>query len=258
MQIHTYTAKLYTEKRIKKTPYHLRGYIIKNYPDAPIIQFIDGRKGAFYTYPLVQFKIINGYPIILGIKDAVDSVKDIVERIDSLKFGPMEIKIKDREISENECEFGISEEVKKYNFISPWLPLREDNYTEFKYFYESERSVFLRRTLVRNIFTISKTLEYKINTKIKVIPNLKTIPRYEIKAPTTGFLGSFRVNFHIPNYFGLGNSVAKGFGTVKPALPEDMEFKELERNYNHANTSSNRQYNYTNPYPGAKNTNRYH
>jgi len=30
-----------------------------------------------------------------------------------------------------------------------------------------------------------------------------------------GFLGTFSVNFEIPDYWGIGKSVSRGFGTVK-------------------------------------------
>jgi hypothetical protein len=30
-----------------------------------------------------------------------------------------------------------------------------------------------------------------------------------------GFLGTFSMNFEIPDYWGIGKSVSRGFGTVK-------------------------------------------
>jgi hypothetical protein len=30
-----------------------------------------------------------------------------------------------------------------------------------------------------------------------------------------GFLGTFSINFEIPDYWGIGKSVSRGFGTVK-------------------------------------------
>ena len=30
-----------------------------------------------------------------------------------------------------------------------------------------------------------------------------------------GFLGTFSVNFEIPDYWGIGKSVSRGFGTIK-------------------------------------------
>ena len=33
--------------------------------------------------------------------------------------------------------------------------------------------------------------------------------------PVMGFTGEFRVNFKIPDFFGLGKGVSQGFGVVK-------------------------------------------
>jgi hypothetical protein len=42
-----------------------------------------------------------------------------------------------------------------------------------------------------------------------------------IITPMIGFLGNFSVNFEIPDYWGIGKSVSRGFGTIK-------RVKELE------------------------------
>jgi len=40
--------------------------------------------------------------------------------------------------------------------------------------------------------------------------------RVEYKGiPVMGFTGEFRVNFKIPDFFGLGKGVSQGFGVVK-------------------------------------------
>jgi hypothetical protein len=39
-----------------------------------------------------------------------------------------------------------------------------------------------------------------------------------------GFLGTFSVNFEILDYWGIGKSVSRGFGTIKRV----KELKELE------------------------------
>jgi hypothetical protein len=37
-----------------------------------------------------------------------------------------------------------------------------------------------------------------------------------------GFLGTFSVNFNIPDYLGLGKSVSRGFGPVKKTKSWDV------------------------------------
>lgn len=37
----------------------------------------------------------------------------------------------------------------------------------------------------------------------------------DMNTPLLSFLGTFSVNFEIPDYWGIGKSVSRGFGTVK-------------------------------------------
>jgi hypothetical protein len=47
------------------------------------------------------------------------------------------------------------------------------------------------------------------------IINLKEV-QTSLKGTTMlGFLGTFSVNFEIPDYWGIGKSVSRGFGTIK-------------------------------------------
>ncbi|MEK6590942.1 MAG: CRISPR-associated endonuclease Cas6 [Nitrospinota bacterium] len=45
--------------------------------------------------------------------------------------------------------------------------------------------------------------------------NLKEVPTSLKGTPMLGFIGTFSVNFEIPDYWGIGKSVSRGFGTIK-------------------------------------------
>ncbi len=42
----------------------------------------------------------------------------------------------------------------------------------------------------------------------------------------TGFMGTFSVNFEIPDYWGIGKSVSRGFGTVVRQKTDDRRRNE--------------------------------
>jgi len=63
---------------------------------------------------------------------------------------------------------------------------------------------------------MSKSLGYTVPEPIKVnIEKIKEIPTKLKGTPMLGFLGTFSVNFEIPDYWGIGKSVSRGFGTIK-------------------------------------------
>ena len=41
-----------------------------------------------------------------------------------------------------------------------------------------------------------------------------------------GFLGAFSVNFEIPDYWGIGKSVSRGFGTVRTIRDAEANVRE--------------------------------
>ena len=53
-------------------------------------------------------------------------------------------------------------------------------------------------------------VEVRLNEKQQTIMLTK-----KKSTPMLGFLGTFSVNFEIPDYWGIGKSVSRGFGTVK-------------------------------------------
>ena len=74
----------------------------------------------------------------------------------------------------------------------------------------------LERIIVGNIISMSKGLGYTVPGKIESeIHQLREATTKLKGVPMLGFLGTFSVNFNIPDYLGIGKSVSRGFGTVK-------------------------------------------
>ena len=69
--INSIVLRLSTDKPVRKTPYQVKGLIIKTFPDEPIVPFIDGSYRNQYLYPRVQIKILNEQIHFVGIKECV-------------------------------------------------------------------------------------------------------------------------------------------------------------------------------------------
>ena len=62
---------------------------------------------------------------------------------------------------------------------------------------------------------MSKGIGYTVSEPIKAeIGRLREVKTSLKGTPMLGFLGTFSVNFNIPDYWGIGKSVSRGFGTV--------------------------------------------
>ena len=121
------------------------------------------------------------------------------------------------DIDEREAFLGITEKLEGYSFITPWLALNEKNYQKYQRSGTlAKRKELLEKILIGNILSMSKSLGYTVPAPIEVkILNLKEKQTSLKGTPMLGFLGTFSVNFEIPDYWGIGKSVSRGFGTVK-------------------------------------------
>jgi Cas6b C-terminal domain len=80
---------------------------------------------------------------------------------------------------------------------------------------KERKKELLEKILIGNINSMSKSLGYTVPAPIQAtIHRIKEVKASLKGTPMLGFLGNFSVNFEIPDYWGIGKSVSRGFGTV--------------------------------------------
>ncbi len=214
MDITTIILVLKTKVPVIDTPQKLRGYIGNKF-DYPILHHHSDGQNNIYSYPKVQYKIIGGIPIIIGIEEGVDVLRSISGEINELELGTKTYTIEEKQIIEKNQEFGLTDIPQQYVFLTPWLALNEKNYSDFNNLHPKEQILRLHKILTGNILSISKFLEYVVLEQINVKTKLQPKKVYSKGIPLIGFEGEFQTNFNIPDYFGIGKSVSRGFGTVR-------------------------------------------
>ncbi len=205
------------DESIRGTPDKLRGFFAERFGEYTLIhQHLDDEK-LLYKIPLIQYKILDGKPFVLGINDGADILQKIYEDIDYLKIGSSEYNITEKTIVLRTDYFGIGDTGIHYTFLTPWLALNEKNYEKYqKLGTWAKKKELLEKVLVGNIISMSKGLGYNVSEPIRAnIIKLKEVNTKLKGTPMLGFLGQFSVNFEIPDYWGIGKSVSRGFGTVK-------------------------------------------
>ena len=217
MKVKTLYFYFACDESIRGTPDKLRGFFAERFGEYTLIhQHLDNEK-LLYKIPLIQYKILDGKPFVLGINDGADILQKIYEDIDYLKIGSSEYNIKEKIIVLRTDYFGISDTGISYTFLTPWLALNEKNYEKYqKLGTWAKKKELLEKVLVGNIISMSKGLGYTVPEPIQAnIIKLKEVNTKLKGTPMLGFLGQFLVNFEIPDYWGIGKSVSRGFGTVK-------------------------------------------
>jgi hypothetical protein len=216
MRLKILIVTLKSDRPVEEDATKLRGFFATRFNEYALLhQHIDVDK-LLYTYPRIQYKIIGGTAIVLGIEEGAEVLKEIYDQYDELTLGESVYTIVERGLTIKEEEFGISPGLLSYEFITPWLALSQQNYQRYLESGMKERRELLQRTLIGNILSASKGLEYVVLDEIKVGIGRLRQRKCELKGTTfIGFLGRFMVNFQILDYMGLGKSVSRGFGTIK-------------------------------------------
>ena len=215
MHLKTLYLTLRSTRPIVEHASKLRGFFATRFTEYALLhQHVDVDK-LLYRYPRIQYKIIDGTPLVLGIEEGTEVLKDIYDKYDEIRLGDAVYTIVEREIVLKEEKFGVSDKILGYTFKTPWIALNQENYERYLRSDRRERREILRRILVGNILSASKGLDYVVLDEIKVEIGKMRHKKCVIKGtPFIGFLGEFLVNFEIPEYMGLGKSVSRGFGAV--------------------------------------------
>lgn len=216
MKLKTLILTMQSDKTINENAVKLRGFFAKEFDEYILLHHHRGNR-FIYKYPLIQYKIIKDVPIIVSISEGVEVLKIIYDKYHSINLGGNIYEIMSKEINVREDDFGIKDIDLQYSFLTPWLALNERNYERYgKLIVWSEKKKFLEKILVGNILSMSKSLGYTVTEPVKAV--FGTIKEKQTSLKGTrmlGFMGTFSVNFEIPDYWGLGKSVSRGFGTVK-------------------------------------------
>ncbi len=215
VSIKTSTLILETDRPVLESSDKLRGYISHKFPEYPIFHNHLNDDEYIYTYPRVQYRIIDGKAYILGIEEGAKLMK-MLSDIDKLTLEDNVYDVRQKIFYDTEEKIMPMTKLLQYKFITPWLGLSQKNYPKFKILKDwREKKIMLNNILIGNIISMSKGLSFDIEKDIYAHSKLKEIRTKYKDTIVSGFVGEFRTNFKIPDFFGLGKGVSRGFGVIK-------------------------------------------
>jgi hypothetical protein len=204
-----------TDAPIDASAAQLRGFFATKFNDYQLLHHHSADK-LIYDYPRVQYKVIDGQHLVIGIDEGVEVLKEIYDQYESLRLGSMTYNVIGQEFGVKECELSVSDEYCVYTFKTPWLALNQANYQKF-YACKNrmERLELLSRTLIGNILSISKSFGYTVPQRIEAVVDVNAAKTHLKGVSVIAFHGRFITNFEIPELLGIGKSVSRGYGAVQ-------------------------------------------
>jgi hypothetical protein len=198
-----------------------RGFVGNTFKEHDLIHNHDKKGNPIYRYPLIQFKLIDATPAIIAITDrAVTIFLEIFMKLDKIIIEDAVIAIFEKELKIEEVEFGYTNEIFMYEFVSPWIGLNQSNFKKYTGAGNNDKDQMLKRIMTGNILSMAKYLDCWLSEdqKIRIDHKLKEI-KVNLKGKSmTAFNGIFKTNFLIPDYLGIGKSVSRGFGAVRRVI----------------------------------------
>ncbi|AGB49372.1 hypothetical protein Metho_1138 [Methanomethylovorans hollandica DSM 15978] len=214
MDLKILSLTLTSTRPIQESGAQLRGFFATKFNEYSLLHQHDADK-FIYRYPMVQYKMIHRTPTVLGINEGAEVLKEIYDEYDKITLNGNEYEIAERGITYKKEDFGISEKLIKYDFLTPWFALNQENYRKYISSNNEQQAALLNRNLVGNLLSMSKSLDYQVPDKIKCHIEVKEQSSSLKGNDIIAFRGFFVTNFQIPDLLGLGKSVSRGFGTVK-------------------------------------------
>lgn len=193
----------------------LRGYFGNLFKEhSPLLHnhFADG--SLRYAYPLVQYKVIDGIPYLVGIGEGGKLLIQLFLKIKELNIGGEIYPVLSKNIENRIIDIGDTGELLEYRFVTLWMGLNESNYHKYLNADQDEKQKLLQSILTGNILSFYKGIGFRakqnIMLKLKEKEHLTQFKGQKMLA----FSGSFVTNAVLPDFTGVGKAVSRGFGTI--------------------------------------------
>ena len=179
-----------------------------------------------YAYPLVQYKVLNTVPTLVGLGEGATLLTQLFLQIRELTIGggdgdtatrPGEtFPVLSKHIRHEQAPLGMADDLIEYRFQTLWMALNQDNYRDYRRYSEAERLAQLKRVLTSQVLATFREFGLWLEPHERIMVRLSVDERTtQFKNQTmVAFSGGFLANVVLPDGIGLGKAVSRGFGTV--------------------------------------------
>ncbi|MBC7188065.1 MAG: hypothetical protein H5U38_13655 [Calditrichaeota bacterium] len=221
VEVTEFRLRLARALRPGETP-QLRGFFGQRFIEEVLLHHHLADGSLLYTYPRVQFKIVDTTGLLVGVAEGSSLLSKLWLDVEETIIGTEQLPVLEASIHRRLDVLGDTTDPVDYRFVTPWLALNQDNARRYwRLPSRAQRVALLERILVGNCLSLAKSFGHTVRRTLRGDCRELEEMHCTLKGvPMIGFLGTFRINFLVPNHFGLGKSVSRGFGTVEQIAGE--------------------------------------
>lgn len=196
---------------------HLRGAIAVRTDDGAVFHHHDGDR-LVYRYPLVHYRFHRGQAYLFAYNDAIPKVLELDLLSRPLRLGKGEHLLLEADMRLHAGRLRISDELRTYEFVTPYLPLNVPNYRKYRQLDPSGRKRQLDRLVRAHLLGMAKGLDIWIKGRVYATQRLRQTRLVEFKGvQLTAFEGTIETNLELPAGVAIGQKVGFGFGWLIPS-----------------------------------------
>jgi extradiol dioxygenase family protein len=193
----------------------LRGYFGNLFKEhSPLLHnhYDDG--SARYAYPLVQYKVINKTPLLVGFQEGAELLVSLFLKIREIQIAGQNYPVLAKNIQQKQYNLNVNQQLYNYRFKTLWMALNQENHRIYQQLDENAKTLFLNRQLQNNILSFYKGLSFRTTDRIMAVTRVNEKQTQFKDQPMLVFDGEFTTNAFLPEMAGIGKAVSRGFGTV--------------------------------------------
>jgi hypothetical protein len=195
---------------------HLRGFFGSAFAEEQLLHHHRMDGSFVYAYPRVQFKVLDRTAYLIGLAEGGKLVTRLWGEVDQAKIGEETMPVLESGLVRRRETLSEAEQNIAYRFRTPWIGLNQNNHRQYQALTDpADKRALVERILVGNCLSLAKAFGH--NVGIRLVANANGLRPWMTRlkgVEMLAFLGTFRINFHLPNHIGIGKSVSRGFGTV--------------------------------------------
>ena len=175
----------------------------------------DSEEGLVYRHPLIRYDVSGGDAVVAGLAEGAMLLRGL-PAFEEFTLGGDVCRVLDHRVETGRVEVGPTDGPIGYRFRSPYLALNQENYGAWERESHAGRRRLLERIAVGNMLSLSKAIGLHVGVRIEAEVDLEPDGEHDLKPGVRllGFRGGLRINFALPDGWGIGKSSARGFGTL--------------------------------------------
>jgi hypothetical protein len=200
---------------LRPAPHLLRGAIAARFPANHILHQHGGER-VIYRTPRVLYRWDQEGPLVLGRAEAAHFLAEVDWPGMELRIGEQPLTVRDAICTFRSHEIRPSPRLVRYRFVSPWLPLSQENYQQYRSLNLDGQADKRDRLAVAGLLMGLRGvgIEFPIQLYAAFYMHSARQCRYK-EVNLLGFKGRLVANVDLPDDFAIGRATSHGYGWLR-------------------------------------------